>query len=133
MTAATTGRVATFDARQRWFGLDAVVTGGNALGYLALAGWLSDQLGAGASSYRAIGAGLLVFAISVGIYAAGDRAPRWAGWSIVAANASWVVGSVVVAAVGVGDVNGLGRSWIVAQAVVVAALTVMQASAIRYR
>jgi hypothetical protein len=133
VTASMTVRSATFDARRTWFGLDAVVTGANALGYLALGGWLSDQLGASASSYRTIGGALLLFAVSVGVYAATDRAPRWAGWSIVAVNASWVVGSLVVAAAGIGDVNGLGRAWIVAQAVVVAALTVMQASTIRHR
>ena len=133
MTASTTVRIATFDARQRWFGLDAAVTGLNALGYVTLATWLSEQFGATATTYRAIGGALLLFAISIGVYAAVDRAPRRAGWSIVAVNVAWVVGSLVVAAVGIGDFNGLGRSWIACQAVVVAALTILQTSTFQER
>lgn len=76
MTAATTFRLTATDARRRWFGLDAVVTGANALGYLALGAWLSEQLGATAATYRTIGAGLVLFAVSVGAYAAADRPAR---------------------------------------------------------
>jgi hypothetical protein len=125
--------LATLDARQRWFGLDAVVTGVNALGYLTLAAWLSEQLGTTSATSRAVGGGLLLFAIAVAVYAASERAPRWAGWSIVAVNAAWVVGSLVVAAAGIGDFNGVGRSWIACQAAVVAALTALQSSTIRAR
>jgi hypothetical protein len=53
------------------------------------------------------------------------------GWTIVAINAMWVVGSLVVAIAGLGDFTGVGRAWIAAQAAVVAALTAMQASTIR--
>jgi hypothetical protein len=133
MAASATLPAGALDARQRWFGLDAAVTGANAIGYLVLGSWLSDQLGTGAPTYRIIGGALLAFSIIVGLYAASSGAPRLVGWSIVEANAVWVAGSVVVAAVGLGDFNGLGRTWVACQAVVVAVLTVLQASALRDR
>lgn len=132
MTAATTVRIPALDARRRWFGLDAVVTGLNALGYLTLGAWLSEQFGSASSMYRIIGVALLVFAIVVGVDAIG-RPPRWIGWSIVSVNAAWVVGWLLVAVAGLGDFNGMGRAWIAIQAAVVGALTVMQTSTLRNR
>lgn len=119
------------DRRRLWFGLDAVVTGVNAVAYLALGGWLADQLGGSATTYRAAGTGLLVFAAAVAAYAAGRERHSAAGWGIVAVNVSWVLGSLAVAAAGLGTFDGLGRTWIALQAVVVTALTVMQARSLR--
>ncbi len=135
MTATTTtaGGPGALDARQRWFGLDAVATGANALGYLALASWLSEHLGASASAHRTVGAGLLLFAAAVTAYAVSTAPPRWAGAVIVRGNVAWIACSVVVAGAGIGDLTGLGRAWALAQALVVAALTALQASSIRRR
>lgn len=131
MTATTHGAPLALGALRLWFGLDALVTGVNAIGYLALASVLDGPLGADAATYRWIGAGLLVFSLVVGGYArATDPAPG-IGRAVVAVNAGWVAASLVVAATGALDLEPLGRCWVVAQAAVVAALTVQQARAQR--
>lgn len=123
------------DARRLWFGLDALVTGANAVAYVALGGVLADHLGSGSGTYRAVGLGLLVFAIGVAAYAAWSDllAASAGGWGrvIVALNAAWVAASLVVAASGLGDVTGPGRAWIAAQEVAVAGLTTMQSRTLR--
>jgi hypothetical protein len=119
-------------ARRLWFGADAVVTGGNAVVYLAVAGPLADLLGGDAGTWRGIGAFLLVYAAGVALYA---RSPRSTptGWAIVATNAVWVIASVEVAVTGALDLDAIGRGWVVAQAVVVAAFVLLQARVLRAR
>lgn len=117
-----------------WFGADALVTGANAVAYLALSVPLVDVLGASRGTHLAVGTFLAVFALYVGAVALASRraaTPRRGAWAAVLVNAAWVVGSVVVAVAALGDYSALGRSWLVAQAVVVGALAVMQARALR--
>lgn len=116
--------------RRLWFGVDAVVTGGNAVGYLALAGPLADLLGGDAATYRWLGVLLLGYAAVVAAYAR-STASAGAGWAIVAANAAWVVASVEVAATGALDLEPAGRVWVAAQALVVGALAALQARSLR--
>lgn len=122
----------TTAARRRWFALDALVTGGNGLAYLAAAGPLADLLGGDAATYRWVGAFLLAYAAAVGAYAARPRSTA-AGWAIVGANVAWVLASLDVAVTGALDLDTAGRTWAVAQALVVGALAAVQAGALRRR
>lgn len=131
MNLAVAERAAPTRIRGRsWFVLDAVVTGVNAVAYLAAAAVLADHLGSGPGTYRGVGAGLLLFAGAVGAYAARGTFDR-RGWAIVAVNSAWVVASLVVAVSGLGDFEALGRTWIALQAIVVAGLTAAQIVALR--
>lgn len=125
------GPIGAMGDRRRWFWADAGVTGLNALGYLGLAGVLDGPFGVSAGMCRLVGGGLLLFTGVVAAAATGPDGLRRLGWPVVAVNAAWVVASLVVAAAGVGDLTGLARGWIVAQAVVVAALAGLQARALR--
>lgn len=130
-TTASTNPAATRRTRF-WFGADAVVTGVNAVAYLAAAGLLADLLGGEASTYRVVGAFLLAFTAAVALYARSSLSPRL-GWAIVVGNAVWVIASLEVAATGALDLDGAGRVWVVLQALVVADLALLQARALRAR
>ncbi|WP_408897586.1 hypothetical protein ACJ5H2_00425 [Nocardioides sp. R1-1] len=121
---------AAWRGRRLWFGADALVTGGNAVVYLAAAGPLADLLGGEASTWRGIGAFLLAYTACVALYARSPRSAA-AGWAIVVVNAVWALGSLEVAATGALDLDGLGRGWAVAQALVVAGFAVLQARVLR--
>jgi hypothetical protein len=111
--------------------LDAVVTGANGLGYLVLAGPLSDLLGLDAAFLRAIGAFLLVFAALV--WAAGTRSRVSVGAvrAIVAVNVAWVAGSLALAVLGLGSPSTVGTVWAVLQAAVVGAFAELQVAGLR--
>lgn len=115
-----------------WFAADAVITGVNALAYLAAAGPLSDLLGGDPGTYRAVGVFLAGYAVAVGLYARSSLSPRL-GWTIVAGNAVWVLASLEVALVGAFDLDGAGRVWVLLQALVVADLALLQARSLRRR
>jgi hypothetical protein len=125
------GPVGALADRRRWFWIDAGVTGVNALGHLAAAGVLDGLLGATADTHRLIGGALLLFTVMVAAAASDLDRRRRLGWGVVAANAAWVVASLIVAGDGAVDLTGLGRGWVVAQAVVVGALAGLQARALR--
>lgn len=130
---ATTATPATIASTGRlWFAADAVVTGVNAVVYLLAAGLLADLLGGSAETYRWVGAFLVAYTAAVAMYARSTM-PVAAGWAIVVANVLWVVGSVEVAVTGAFDLDGPGRGWVVAQAVVVGGFAVLQGRALRQR
>ena len=52
---------------------------------------------------------------------------------MIGLNASWAVGSVVVALTGAGTPTTVGAVWILVQAVVVACFAVLQAAGLRHR
>lgn len=123
---------ATTSRPRLWFAADAVITAVNAIAYLAAAGPLADLLGGDAGTYRAVGVFLAVYALAVGLYARSSMPVRL-GWGIVVGNLVWVVASLEVALTGAFDLDGAGRAWVVAQAVVVADLALLQARALRGR
>lgn len=134
MTIAIT-TTATWRGNWRfWFGLDAAITGANAIAYAGIAGTLADHLGGSVPTYRAVGLGLFVFSIVVAAYATSSdasTATRRAlrrGSAIVVVNIAWVVASIAVAVADVGGFETAGRLWIAAQAAVVAGLATMQRS-----
>lgn len=115
-----------------WFTADAVISGVNGLAYLVAAGPIADLLGGDATTYRWLGAFLVAYATVVGLYARSALSKRM-GWAIVVGNAVWVLASLEVAVTGMFDIDGLGRAWVVAQALVVADLALMQARPLRAR
>jgi hypothetical protein len=104
--------------------LDALVTGANAVAYLALAGPLADLLGVPAGALRAIGAFLAVFAAGVWVVAARPNPP--AVRAIVAANVAWAAASLVAVAAEAWSPTTAGAVWIALQAVTVALFAALQ-------
>ena len=109
--------------------LDAVVTTANGAAYLLAAPLLDDLLGLPAGWLRGIGVFLLLFGVGVWTVAARPAPP--AVGTVVAANALWAAGSVLVAAAGVGSPTAVGTVWIGLQAVVVAAFAALQVAGAR--
>ena len=110
---------------------DAAVSGLNAAAYLAAAPLIAGVLGLPAGTLRAAGAFLLTYALAV-LYA-GTRAhpPRGAVVAVVAVNALWALGSVLLAAGAWLTPTGVGTAWVLAQAAVVATFAAAQAGALR--
>jgi hypothetical protein len=106
--------------------LDALVTGANAVAYLALAGPLADLLGVPAGALRAIGAFLAVFAAAVWVVGARPEPSPAAVQAIVAANLAWAAGSLVALAADAWSPTTAGAIWIVLQAVTVALFAALQ-------
>lgn len=104
--------------------LDATVTAVNGLAYVAAAGLLADWFGAPVGLQRGLGAFLVLVGLSVTVLATRRPVPRRGVLALVVLNEAWVVASVAYAVMG--DLTGLGRAWIVLQALVVAAFAAGQ-------
>jgi hypothetical protein len=109
--------------------LDAVVTGLNGAAYLLAASPLADLLGLPAGWLRGTGVFLLAYAAAV--WLVGIRPTPTAVRTVVAANALWAAGSVLVVLAGLGSPTTVGAVWLVLQALVVAAFAVLQAAGLR--
>ena len=112
-------------------GLDAVVTGANGLAYLAAGSVLDDVLGIPSGVLRVAGAFLLVFAVAVWAIRTPRTISKPLTYGVVAVNAVWAIGSIVVAVTGWHSPTLVGTIWIVAQAVVVAGFAELQVTALR--
>ncbi|GGS24259.1 hypothetical protein [Actinokineospora fastidiosa] len=111
---------------RRFLALDAVVTTGNGLIYLAFSSWAASLLGVDATALVYIGAFLTAFGLGVGALAISAN-PSTAGTTVVAdVNILWAVGSIVVAAFGIMGANTIGTLWTIAQALVVGLFAVLQ-------
>jgi hypothetical protein len=108
--------------------LDAVVTGANGVAYLAAAGPLEDLLGVDAAVQRPIGAFLMLFAAGVWLVATRPAISHRAVMAIAAANALWMIASLVFAIAGVSSPTTAGTVWIVLQALVVGGFAFLQAA-----
>lgn len=111
--------------------LDAVVTGANGAAYLVAAGPLGDLLGLPAELLRGAGAFLLVFAAGVWLASRPETPGRDVVWAIVAVNALWEAGSLVMAIAGWESPTTAGTVWIVLQAMVVGAFAALQIAGLR--
>ncbi|WP_309128448.1 hypothetical protein [Microbacterium sp.] len=119
-------------ARYRfWFVVDAVVTGVNAVVYLSLHRVLPDVLGSSAQLY--IVAGIVLGIVTVGLVIVGASSQRLRGLPelLVAVNVTWAGGSLFVALADPFGLTGWGTTWAVVQALVVSALAIVQARALR--
>ncbi|AUY51948.1 hypothetical protein [Streptomyces sp. CB01881] len=132
LTAARTsasGRKAQQNLR-RFLALDAVVSGGNGLAYLAFSGPLGDLLGVGGSTLVELGAVLAVFGLAVGVLAARRRPARLAVQAVIDVNVVWAVLSLVAMGFWL-EPSTAGLVWIPAQAGTVALFAVLQFTALR--
>ncbi|CAL9625249.1 MULTISPECIES: hypothetical protein [Streptomyces] len=117
---------------RRFLALDAVVTGANALAYLALSGPLGRFLGADATLLLALGAFLAVYAAGVGLLAARRRPPSLGVRAVVEANLAWTVLSLVALALWLSP-STAGAVWTVLQALTVAGFAALQHIALKAR
>lgn len=117
---------------RRFLALDAVVTGANAVAYLALPGPLGRFLGAGSGLLLALGAFLAVYAGCVALVAARSRPPALAVRAVVEANLAWAAVSLVALGLWLTPTTA-GAVWTVLQALTVAGFALLQYAALRQR
>ncbi|MFJ9440518.1 hypothetical protein ACIRRH_01455 [Kitasatospora sp. NPDC101235] len=110
--------------------LDALVTGGNGLAYLAFSGPLGELLGAGRTTLVDVGLFLLGYALAVGALAARRRPPVFGVRTVIDLNLAWVVLSLVAMELWL-EPTTAGFVWIPAQAATVALFAVLQFTALR--
>ncbi|GAA2256629.1 hypothetical protein GCM10010415_17200 [Streptomyces atrovirens] len=117
---------------RRFLALDAVVTGANAVAYLALAGPLGRFLGAGSGLLLGLGAFLAVYAAGVGLLAARSHPPALGVRIVVEANLTWTAVSLAALALWLTP-TAAGAVWTVLQALTVAGFALLQHMALKAR
>lgn len=110
---------------------DAVVTGANALAYLAGAALLDAWLGVPTGLLLAVGAFLAVYSALVMRLATRPAMPRAAVATVIAANALWAADSLLALALDWFTPTTAGQIVIAVQAVGVAGFAVLQYEALR--
>ncbi|MFH9174284.1 hypothetical protein [Streptomyces albogriseolus] len=122
----------TGEPLRRLLALDAVMTGANALAYLALSGPLGRFLGIGSGLLLGLGAFLAGYAAGVGLLAARPHPPAGGVRLVVEANLAWTAASLLALALWLSPTTA-GAVWTVLQALAVAGLTLMQHRALKTR
>ncbi|MFE2105262.1 hypothetical protein ACFXAF_05235 [Kitasatospora sp. NPDC059463] len=130
LTTARRTAPAPFRALRGLLALDAVVSGGNGLAYLAFPGPLGELLGVGRSTLLELGAVLAVFGLAVGLLAARPQPPGLAVRAVIDVNLAWAVLSVVAMELWFGPTTA-GYVWIPLQAATVALFAGLQFAALR--
>ncbi|WP_405004420.1 hypothetical protein OHV13_08755 [Kitasatospora purpeofusca] len=131
-TVATARRTApaSWTALRRFLALDAVVSGGNGLAYLAFSGPLGDLLGVGRSTLLELGAVLTVFGLAVGLLATHPQPSRTAVRAVIDINLGWTALSVLAMELWF-EPSTAGYVWIPLQAGTVALFAVLQFTTLR--
>jgi hypothetical protein len=106
--------------------LDAVISGATGVLLAAGAGLLGDLLSLPQGLLRYAGLSLLPFAAAVGYVATRETLSPSSVWTVVSVNAAWVVASVALLVSGSVSPNALGVTFVLVQAVAVAALADVQ-------
>ncbi|MEV5436813.1 hypothetical protein AB0K80_12385 [Streptomyces sp. NPDC052682] len=117
---------------RRFLALDAVVTGANALAYLALSGPLGRLFDVDGALLLGLGAFLALYAAGVGLLAARHAPPVPGVRAVVEANLAWSVLSLVALALWLTP-STAGAVWTVLQALVVAGFAALQHTALKVR
>ncbi|MEU9351148.1 hypothetical protein AB0D65_09000 [Streptomyces griseoloalbus] len=117
---------------RRFLALDAMMTGANALAYLALSGPLGRFLGAGPGLLLGLGAFLAVYAAGVGLVAARPHPPALGVRIVVEANLAWTAVSLAALALWLTPTTA-GAVWTVLQALAVAGFALFQHQALKER
>jgi hypothetical protein len=99
---------------------DAATSAATGVLLLADAGLLAELLALPADLLRFSGIVLLPFAALVALLATREHLPRRAVWAVIAANALWALGSVLLLVSGWIEPAALGIAFVLAQALVVA-------------
>ena len=105
---------------------DAVITGATGLGLVAGAGLLATLFGMPDQLLRYAGLSLLPFAAFVGALARQEHVSRTAVRVVIAANALWVVDSLLLLFTGWVAPSVLGYAFVIGQALIVAAFAELQ-------
>jgi glucose uptake protein GlcU len=106
--------------------LDAAASGATALLLLLGAGLLEGLLGLPAALMRAAGLTLVPYVAFVLYVGAREPQVRGAVWTVILANFAWAIGSFALLLSGWVAPTALGYAFVIAQAVVVAALGELQ-------
>ncbi|MGX2992787.1 hypothetical protein JNUCC64_00595 [Streptomyces sp. JNUCC 64] len=115
---------------RRFLVLDAVVTAGNGVAYLAASGPLGRLLGVDQGLLLGLGAFLVLYGIGVGLLG-NQRSPWTPGVrAVIEGNAAWVVLSVLAVLFWLSPTVA-GAVWIPVQAVTVGAFALLQHLALR--
>ncbi|QCD59352.1 hypothetical protein [Streptomyces hawaiiensis] len=117
---------------RRFLALDALVTGANALAYLAFSGPLGRFLGVGATLLLALGVFLALYTAGVGVLAARRKPPAFGVRAVIEANLAWAAVSLAALALWLTP-STPGAVWTVLQALVVAGFAVLQHMTLRAR
>ncbi|MEV6979099.1 hypothetical protein [Kitasatospora sp. NPDC093806] len=115
---------------RRFLALDALVSGGNGLAYLAFSGPLGELLGVGGPTLFELGAVLAVFGLAVGLLAARPRPPRPAVQAVIDINLAWTVLSVLALELWF-EPTTAGYVWIPLQAATVLGFAALQLTTLR--
>ncbi|MEV6526637.1 hypothetical protein AB0M43_32360 [Longispora sp. NPDC051575] len=111
--------------------LDALVTAGNGLAYLALAGPLHDLLGYPKELFVPVGIFLILFGAGVWLASMPATPNRPLIGTIIVANVLWAVVSVAELATGALSASTVGAVWAVLQAGTVAGFAGFQMLGLR--
>ncbi|MFF9051756.1 hypothetical protein ACF09Z_11485 [Streptomyces erythrochromogenes] len=117
-------------ALRRFLALDAVVTTGNGLAYVAFSAPLGRLLGVGQELLLALGVVLVLYGAAVGRLASRSQPPALAVKAVVETNYAWAALSLVALVVWFSPTVA-GTVWIPAQALTVAGFAVLQQLALR--
>ncbi len=126
MTHSLTTKTPSRPGYRLWFLLDGLVTGANAIAYLALHKVIPDVLGSTPELYLAAGSILAVVTVAL-LAVAWSRSPLGAlPGLLIAVNITWAAGSFVVALVDPFALSLIGRIWAVAQGAIVMLFALLQ-------
>lgn len=122
---------ATRPAYRVWFRVDGIVTGLNAVAYLALHQLLPGVLGSTAALYLAVGIILAVVTVGLLVVAWSVSRPRVLPELLATINVIWAAGSFLIAIVNPFALTALGIVWTIAQGVIVLAFAIVQFGALK--
>lgn len=128
--SAATATPAAAKPLRMFLTLDAVVTGGNGLIYLALSGPVGDFLGLNTSFLLGIGVFLLAYGAFVGFAASKSSPPVLGTKLIIEGNTLWAVASIVALVLWLNP-STVGAFWIPMQAAVVGGFALLQHLSLR--
>ncbi|MFI6333886.1 hypothetical protein [Streptomyces sp. NPDC050535] len=117
-------------ALRRFLVADALVTGVNAVAYLAVSGPLARLLGVGSGLLLILGAVLGVYAAGVGRLASRREPSPWAVRTVIEINYAWAVLSFVALLFWLSP-SAAGAVWAPAQAMTVAGIATLQYAALK--
>ncbi|MCM1967173.1 hypothetical protein [Streptomyces sp. G1] len=117
-------------ALRRVLALDAVVSAGNGLAYVAFSAPLGRLLGLGQGLLLGFGAFMLLYGAGVGLLASRRQPPAFPVRLVIEGNYAWAALSLVALVVWF-EPTTAGAVWIAAQALVVASFAVLQQLALR--
>lgn len=110
---------------------DAVVSGATGLLIFFGAGFLADLLQLPEALLRSAGLFLLPYSALVAYIATRVSAPHWSVWLVIIANVLWAVDSIILLLTGWVSPNALGYTFVIAQALIVAAFAEAEYAGLR--